>query len=74
MILQYKNNVQKEFTMVDEYDNRSSFAYFFKILRKLNLIFIHLKLIFRKNVIDENRLRIRFYNKKVMSQDKIPKN
>ena len=44
MILQYKNDVPKEFMMVDEYDTQSTFAYFFKILRKLNLIFIHLKI------------------------------
>ena len=54
--------------MVDEYDTQSTFAYFFKISRKGNLIFIHLKLIFRKNVIDENRFKILFYNKKKMSQ------
>ena len=37
---------------------------FFKISRKVNLIFDHLKLIFPKNVIDENRFKIWFYNKK----------
>ena len=60
--------------MVNEYDTQSTFAYFFKISRKWNLIFTHLKLKFRKNVIDENRLRMRFYNKKMMSQVRIPKN
>ena len=51
--------------MVDEYDTQSTFAYFFfKISRKVNLIFDHLKLIFPKNVIDENRFKIWFYNKK----------
>ena len=44
---------KNEFMMVDEYDSQSTFAFFFKISRKLNLIFDHLKLIFRKNVIDE---------------------
>ena len=60
--------------MVDEYDTQSTFAYFFKISRKWNLIFTHLKLNFRKNVNDENRLRMRFYNNKMMSQVRIPKN
>jgi len=63
-----KKDVLKEIMMVDEYDTQSTFAYFFKISRKWNLIFIHLKLIFRKNVIDENRFKMWFYNKKMMSQ------
>ena len=49
---------KKEFMMVDEYDTQSTFAYFFKISGKLNLIFDHLKIIFRKNVIEENRFKM----------------
>ena len=41
---------------------------FFKISRKVNLIFDHLELILSKNVIDENRFKIWFYNKKIMSK------
>jgi len=67
-----KNDAKKEFMMVDKYDTYiltlSTFADFFKISRKVNLIFDHLKLIFRKNVIDENRFKMWFYNKKMMSQ------
>ena len=67
-----KNDAKKEFMMVDKYDTYiltlSTFADFFKISRKVNLIFDHLKLIFRKNVINENRFKMWFYNKKMMSQ------
>ena len=40
--------------MVDEYDTQSTFAYFFQNFEKIKSHFDHLKLIFRKNVIDEN--------------------
>ena len=36
--------------------------------------FIHLNLNFLKHVNDENRLGMRFYNKKVMSQSEFQKN
>ena len=44
--------------MIDENDPHNQLLPIFKISRKLNLICDHLKLIFRENFIDENRLKM----------------
>ena len=50
---------------------KRDFCIFSKVFRSFNSKFDQLKLIFKKIAIDENRLKIRFYNKKVMSEGEI---
>ena len=45
------------------------FTYFFKILRKLNFIFDRLKLIFRKNIIDDNHFKMWLSIKKSVQKE-----
>ena len=63
-----KNDVKKEFMMVDEYDTQSTFAYFFQNFEKSEPHFWPPRTNFSKNVIDENRFKMWFYNKKNNAQ------